>query len=63
LYSSANDDANDVFTDYYLGKQQNAVTNTDVLGEAIEVPQPMDATNGGKKNIWQKVKDAYYRES
>ncbi|KAM0714484.1 hypothetical protein Q7P37_010271 [Cladosporium fusiforme] len=25
--------------DYYLGKQQNAVTNTDLLGEAIDVPQ------------------------
>ncbi|KAI7663834.1 hypothetical protein KC318_g8095, partial [Hortaea werneckii] len=29
--------------DYYLGKQQNAVTNTDLLGEATDVPQrPVD---------------------
>lgn len=48
--------------DYYLGKQQNAITNTDVLGEATEVPQNQHVKSEDNKGTWQKIKNFYYRE-
>ncbi|KAF2032909.1 MFS general substrate transporter [Setomelanomma holmii] len=43
--------------DYYLGKQQNAITNKGVDGQLIEVEQ---RTNQGQKNgAWEKVKRLY----
>lgn len=52
------------FTDYYLGKQQNAITNTGLDGEVTEVPvRAEDRTAGaGGGSMWQKLKNAYYRE-
>ncbi|KAI7153722.1 hypothetical protein KC349_g8184 [Hortaea werneckii] len=49
--------------DYYLGKQQNAVTNTDLLGEATDVPQRPVDFDSKEKSLWRKLKSAYYREN
>ncbi|SMY23173.1 unnamed protein product [Zymoseptoria tritici ST99CH_1A5] len=48
---------------YYLGKQQNAVTNTDVLGERTEVPRRVEEPTNGKPSLWQRVKRGYYKET
>lgn len=46
---------------YYLGKQQNAVTNTGLDGEAVDVP--VQRTNETTKSgWWAKIKAAYYKE-
>lgn len=48
---------------YYLGKQQNAATNTGLDGELVDVPT---REKGGKestqRSLWTKIKDAYYKE-
>ncbi|KAI6778377.1 siderophore iron transporter [Emericellopsis cladophorae] len=48
--------------DFFLGKQQNAVTNTGLDGELVDVP----TKNGGQevvdekpKTMWEKMRDAY----
>ncbi|KFY32793.1 hypothetical protein V495_08729 [Pseudogymnoascus sp. VKM F-4514 (FW-929)] len=52
--------------DYYLGKQQNAVTNTGLDGELLQVPAHATCENeeraASKQGIWSKVKSFYYRE-
>ncbi|KJX92951.1 siderophore iron transporter like protein [Zymoseptoria brevis] len=49
---------------YYLGKQQNAVTNTNVLGEHTEVPRRVEEEPvNGKPSLWQRVKRGYYKET
>ena len=39
-------------TDYYLGKQQNAVTNTGLDGKPVDVPD----RGSGKARLWDRVK-------
>ncbi|KAL2067691.1 hypothetical protein VTL71DRAFT_15787 [Oculimacula yallundae] len=48
---------------YYLGQQQNAVTNTDVLGENTYVPQRVVDETTHKSGLWQRLKNAYYKET
>ncbi|KAF2177083.1 hypothetical protein K469DRAFT_742693 [Zopfia rhizophila CBS 207.26] len=51
-------------TDYYLGKQQNAVTNTGFDGQPVEVGKRDEGTRGGEKvGFWTKARQAYYKES
>lgn len=38
--------------DYYLGKQQNAVTNTGLDGKPVDVPDRRDST----ARLWNRVK-------
>jgi hypothetical protein len=47
--------------DYYLGKQQNAVTNTGLDGEGVDVPTRGEPDTV-KPGIWAKIKSAYYKE-
>ncbi|KFY43593.1 hypothetical protein V494_01907 [Pseudogymnoascus sp. VKM F-4513 (FW-928)] len=51
---------------YYLGKQQNAVTNTGVDGEPLEIlPHAINESGGrevNKQGIWSKIKYFYYKE-
>lgn len=45
--------------DYYLGKQQNAVTNTGLDGRAVGIP-----IRGEKKQgFWNRIKYAYFKET
>ena len=46
--------------DYYLGKQQNAVTNTGLDGEPVDVPRRKEARNHG--GVWNSIKNAYYKD-
>ena len=54
-------------TDYYLGRQRDVVDNKDLTGEIAEVPQVpqaiVPATEAKNAGIWQKLKNAYYREN
>ncbi|KFX96912.1 hypothetical protein V490_03070 [Pseudogymnoascus sp. VKM F-3557] len=51
---------------YYLGKQQNAITNTGLDGEPLQVPAHPTRENeeraASKQGIRSKVKSFYYRE-
>lgn len=50
--------------DYYLGKQQNAVTNTGLDGSKVEVPEHEAEKNratDGPKPFLHKLRDAYRR--
>ncbi|KFZ18119.1 hypothetical protein V502_04278 [Pseudogymnoascus sp. VKM F-4520 (FW-2644)] len=51
---------------YYLGKQQNAVTNTGLDGELLQVPMHSTTKNeergASKQGIWSKIKNFYYKE-
>jgi MFS family permease len=52
--------------DFYLGKQQNAVTNTGVDGQPLQVDQRQQRKNEQeeqKGGIFQKIKGLYYRET
>ncbi|KAF4463474.1 Siderophore iron transporter 3 [Fusarium albosuccineum] len=53
--------------DFYLGKQQNAVTNTGLDGEAVEVPQRESenqaAAQEGPKPFHRKLLAFYYKDS
>lgn len=46
--------------DYYLGKQQNAVTNTGLDGEPVHVPQRGDEESKG--GLWNSLKRAYLKD-
>lgn len=46
--------------DYYLGKQQNAVTNTGLDGEPVQVPQRKVSDSGS--GVWSLVKRTYRKE-
>ncbi|SPO07364.1 related to major facilitator MirA [Cephalotrichum gorgonifer] len=52
--------------DFYLGEQQNAVTNTGLDGEAVDVPQrvPGDQVHlrGGPKPFYRRLIDLYYKD-
>jgi hypothetical protein len=48
-------------TDYYLGKQQNAVTNTGVDGQPIEVARREEKEK--KPGMFEKVKRFYRKET
>ncbi|KAJ5165893.1 siderophore-dependent iron transporter [Penicillium capsulatum] len=45
---------------YYLGKQQNAVTNTGLDGEPVHVPQRENEDSKGA--LWDKLKGTYLKE-
>ncbi|OJJ88618.1 uncharacterized protein ASPGLDRAFT_117082 [Aspergillus glaucus CBS 516.65] len=45
---------------YYLGKQQNAVTNTGLDGQVIGVPD-RDHGSERKPGLWNAIKRAYYK--
>lgn len=47
------------FLDYYLGKQQNAVTNTGLDGQVVGVPDHSQG-NEGKPGLWNTIRRAYY---
>lgn len=52
--------------DFYLGKQQNAVTNTGLDGERVDVPQRQSAIQGYetiRKPFYRKWLDAYRRDA
>lgn len=46
--------------DYYLGRQQNAVTNTGLDGQVVGVPD-RSYVNEGKPGLWNTIKRAYYK--
>jgi MFS family permease len=52
--------------DFYLGKQQNAVTNLGLDGERVDVPQAAarDEANvaGARKPLYRRLIDAYYKD-
>ncbi|TPX12767.1 uncharacterized protein E0L32_000944 [Thyridium curvatum] len=53
--------------DFYLGKQQNAITNTGLDGELVDVPQRRDETaegaaNTGSKSLLHKIRDFYRKD-
>jgi MFS family permease len=41
---------------YYLGKQQNAVSNRGLDGELVEVPAPREKTASSQTSIWSRIK-------
>ncbi|KAH6616644.1 major facilitator superfamily domain-containing protein [Boeremia exigua] len=47
--------------DYYLGKQQNAVTNKGVDGQLVQVEQRVQSTD--KTGTWVKIKNIYRKET
>ncbi|KAF2449848.1 MFS general substrate transporter [Karstenula rhodostoma CBS 690.94] len=48
--------------DYYLGKQQNAVTNTDVAGQPVEIEKREEDAEK-KNNLVGRLKSLYYKET
>lgn len=47
--------------DYYLGKQQNAVTNTGVDGQPVDIKTRLHEEK--KTGAWEKVKRFYRKET
>lgn len=54
-------DCTDLGADYYLGKQQNAITNTGVDGQPVDMEHIIEEER--KNGIWYKLKSLYYRET
>lgn len=48
--------------DYYLGKQQNAITNTDIAGQPVEVQQ-RDGEENKEGGFFAKLKRFYFKET
>lgn len=54
--------------DYYLGKQQNAVTNTGLDGDAVDVPERRAETrtsteaNTGSRSLYRRILAAYRKD-
>lgn len=46
-----------MIVDYYLGEQQNAVTNTDLDGNPVKVHDQIEE----KPGFWSRIKRAYYK--
>lgn len=49
--------------DFYLGKQQNAVTSTALDGEPVDVPRRDSPTNNQPQPFYRKWLATYYKES
>lgn len=53
--------------DFYLGKQQNAVTNTGLDGEAVDVPRresrSRENDQNGPKSFYRKLVNLYYKDT
>ncbi|XP_044724643.1 major facilitator superfamily domain-containing protein [Hirsutella rhossiliensis] len=47
--------------DFYLGRQQNAVTNTGLDGERVDVPQRQSGKQGGLAHVKEESKPFYRR--
>lgn len=50
---------------YYLGKQQNAVTNRGLDGEAVDVPSRAETESHEQQRsgVWARLKKLYYKET
>ena len=50
--------------DFYLGKQQNAITNTGLDGEAVDVPrrEEDEVVQTGEKKWYHKMRDVYRKD-
>ncbi|KAJ8117418.1 hypothetical protein OPT61_g1372 [Boeremia exigua] len=50
-----------IIADYYLGKQQNAVTNTGVDGQMVEIKERKSRAD--KTGFWEKIRGLYRKET
>lgn len=48
--------------DFYLGKQQNAVTSKGLDGSTVEVPKHVSAASTGKRQWYHRARDAYRKD-